>query len=272
LKNPGLRKPLEGVKRVRTPIRSWSRGDRPRERLRTLGPAVLSVRELLAILVGSGGRSGSALDVADQLLHQLGYHSPGSRGATWSSSQDTATQERGGALRRLATLPPGVLEAQPGIGSATAARIVAAMELGRRAAVESGGEDEPIRGPKDVFSRVGPLLRDLRQEEFHALLLNTQHRVIRNVLVTRGILDAALIHPREVFRAAIVESAAGIILVHNHPSGDPTPSREDRVVTQQLVTAGSAVGIPVLDHVIIGEGSFVSLAERGGLGHERSGF
>ena len=249
MKCPGLRKPHEEVQRVRTPIRSWSRGDRPRERLRTLGPAVLSVRELLAILVGSGGRSGSALDVADQLLHQLG-----------------------GALRRLATLPPGVLEAQPGIGSATAARIVAAMELGRRAAVESGGEDEPIRGPRDVFSRVGPLLRDLRQEEFHALLLNTQHRVIRNVLVTRGILDASLIHPREVFRAAIVESAAGIILVHNHPSGDPTPSQEDRMVTKQLVAAGSAVGIPVLDHVIIGEGSFVSLAERGGLGHERSGF
>jgi len=92
------------------------------------------------------------------------------------------------------------------------------------------------------------------------------------VLVTRRILDAALIHPREVFRAAIVESAAGIILVHNHPSGDPTPSQEDRMVTKQLVEAGSAVGIPVLDHVIIGEGSFVSLAERGGLGKERSGF
>jgi DNA repair protein RadC len=112
---------------------------------------------------------------------------------------------------------------------------------------------------------VGPLLRDLRQEEFHALLLNTQHRIIRDVLVTRGILDASLIHPREVFRAAIVESAAGVILVHNHPSGDPTPSQEDRAVTRQLVSAGSAVGIPVLDHVIVGEGRYVSLAELGWL-------
>ncbi len=273
--NPGRRPPPEEWKRQRTPIRSWSRGDRPRERLRTLGPSVLSVRELLAILIGSGGRSGSALDVADHVLHQLGYPLPGELGpvgdlvgvpapkATISEPQDP--------LRRLATLPPGILEAQPGIGSATAARIVASMELGRRAAVESGGEDEPIRGPRDVFARVGPLLRDLRQEEFHALLLNTQHRIIRNVLVTRGILDAALIHPREVFRAAIVESAAGVILVHNHPSGDPSPSREDREVTQQLVAAGSAVGIPVLDHVIIGEGSFVSLAEKLGLGNEKSG-
>ena len=113
---------------------------------------------------------------------------------------------------------------------------------------------------------MGPLLKDLRQEEFHALLLNTQHRVIRTVLVTRGILDAALIHPREVFRPAIVESAAGVILVHNHPSGDPSPSREDRVVTRQLWRRGRPLGIPVLDHVIIGEGRFVSLAGEGGGG------
>jgi DNA repair protein RadC len=139
------------------------------------------------------------------------------------------------------------------------------MELGRRAAVESQGDEGPIRGPGDVFGRLGPLLRDLRQEEFHALLLNTQHRVIRSVLITRGILDASLIHPREVFRPAVVESAAGVILVHNHPSGDPTPSREDRDVTRQLSSAGSAVGIPVLDHVVIGGDGYVSMAERGGL-------
>jgi len=250
----------------RTPIHSWRRGDRPRERLRTLGAAVLSVRELLAILIGSGGSFGSALDVADQLLGQLGRPGPKGRAKEVIPGRNLPIQEPSSSLRRLATYPPGVLEAQPGIGSATAARIVAAMELGRRAAVESGGEDDPIRGPGDVFSRVGPLLRDLRQEEFHALLLNTQHRVIRSVLVTRGILDAALIHPREVFRSAIVESAAGVILVHNHPSGDPSPSVEDRAVTRQLADAGSAVGIPVLDHVIIGGGTFVSLAERGGLG------
>jgi DNA repair protein RadC len=113
---------------------------------------------------------------------------------------------------------------------------------------------------------MGPLLRDLRQEEFHALLLNTQHRVIRDVLVTRGILDASLIHPREVFRTAIVESAAGVILVHNHPSGDPAPSGEDRSVTRQLAAAGRAIGIPVLDHVIVGEGRWVSLGEEGGMG------
>ncbi|MGD2120285.1 MAG: DNA repair protein RadC [Gemmatimonadota bacterium] len=260
---PGIRK-TELDRRVhgemgglRTPIKTWFKGDRPRERLRNLGPGILSTRELLAILVGSGGRFGSALDVADILLQQVG-------------GGEKPHGEESGSLRRLATLPPGVLENHPGVGLATAARIVAALELGRRAAVELPGKDGPIRGPGDVFARVGPLLRDLQQEEFHALLLNTQHRVIRTVLVTRGILDAALIHPREVFRAAIVESAAGVILVHNHPSGDPSPSREDVSVTGQLVAAGAAVGIPVLDHVIIGGGAFVSLSQRGALGSAQS--
>jgi DNA repair protein RadC len=132
----------------------------------------------------------------------------------------------------------GLLEREPGIGTASAARIHAALELGRRTAAEPTEVNGRIRGPGDVYARMGPLLRDLSQEEFHALLLNTQHRVIRDVLVTRGILDASLIHPREVFRAAIVEGAAGVILVHNHPSGDPTPSAEDRSVTRQLGQAG----------------------------------
>jgi DNA repair protein RadC len=108
---------------------------------------------------------------------------------------------------------------------------------------------------------MGPRLRDVRQEEFHALLLNTRHRVLREVLVTRGTLDSALIHPREVFRHAVAEGAAAVILVHNHPSGDPTPSAEDRAVTRQLAEAGRAVGIPVLDHVVVGRGAFVSLAD-----------
>ena len=269
-----------GSSRKTNPIHSWSPQDRPRERLRALGPAALSVRELVAILVGSGGTSGSALDLADRVLGRMGLAPLGGAGRDMDGSRGgvgAAVEESPGAenprgwesLRRLATVPVGALESVSGVGAATAARILAALELGRRAATERPERDPPIRGPADVFERVGPLLRDLQQEEFHALLLNTQHRVIRDVLVTRGILDASLIHPREVFRAAIVESAAGVILVHNHPSGDPTPSQEDRTVTRQLVSAGSAVGIPVLDHVIVGSDGFVSLAERGGLASPR---
>lgn len=234
--------PFDPLQTGRRPIHAWAPDDRPRERLRALGPGALSPRELLAILIGSGGAGGSALDVAERIL---------------------ARAE--GSLRRLASLPVGALETESGVGAATASRIQSALELGRRAAAEPSDANGRIRGPRDVFQRMGPLMRDLRQEEFHALLLNSQHRVIRDTLVTRGILDASLIHPREVFRVAIVESAAGVILVHNHPSGDPAPSREDRAVTAQLAAAGRAIGIPVLDHVIIGEGRFVSLSEEGGM-------
>jgi DNA repair protein RadC len=173
------------------------------------------------------------------------------------------TERCGGSLRRLAALDVSELETMPGVGRATSARIAAALELGRRSAAEPDGEDDRIRGPSDVFRRMGPRLRDLGQEEFHALLLNTRHRVLREVLVTRGILDASLIHPREVFRAAVAEGAAGLILVHNHPSGDPVPSAEDRAVTRQLVDAGRLLGIPVLDHVVVGRGRWCSVMSEG---------
>ena len=217
--------------------------DRPRERLRAVGARHLSVRELVALVVGSGTRDGSAFDVAARLL-------------------DVAH----GSVRRLATADLGELERIPGVGVATAARLVAALELGRRASAEPMDPTDRIRGPADVYRRMGPRLRDLAQEEFHALLLNTRHRVVREVAVTRGLLDASLIHPREVFRAAVAEGAAGIILVHNHPSGDPTPSADDRAVTRQLTAAGRALGIPVLDHVIVGDRGFVSLSEEEGWG------
>jgi DNA repair protein RadC len=215
----------------------------PRERLRDRGHRALSARELLTLLVGSGGPERSAVEVAEGILGRFGS-----------------------SLRALSRADPATLEGMPGVGPATAARIVAALELGRRAAAEGeAGRDGSIQGPEDVHARLGPRLRDLPQEEFHALLLDVRHRVVREVLVTRGTLDASLIHPREVFRLAIVESAAAVILAHNHPSGDPTPSPEDRAVTRQLADAGRAVGIPVLDHVVVGDGRFVSLARNGTL-------
>jgi len=212
--------------------------DRPRERLRALGPRGLTVRELLTVVVGSGVAGVSAADVAQAISERVD-----------------------GSLRRLASLDVSELEGLPGVGIATSARIAASLELGRRVATEPDGGDDRVRGPADVFRRMGPRLRDLPQEEFHALLLNTRHRVVREVLVTRGILDASLIHPREVFRAAVAEGAAGLILVHNHPSGDPMPSAEDRAVTRQLVEAGRLLGIPVLDHVVVGRGRWRSVMD-----------
>jgi DNA repair protein RadC len=216
--------------------------ERPRERLRRVGARNLSLTELLALLVGSGGAFGSAGAVATRLHEMVA-----------------------GSLDRLSALDVATLEAVPGVGAATAARIAASLELGRRAVSERAMGAGVIRGPADVFGRMGPRLRDVPQEEFHALLLNTRHRVVREVLVTRGTVDASLIHPREVFRTAVSEGASGVILVHNHPSGDPTPSAEDRAVTRQLAVAGRALGIPVLDHVVVGRGRWVSLAgELGG--------
>jgi DNA repair protein RadC len=223
-------------------VRALPAGERPRERLRRLGSSALSARELLALIVGSGGGRASALDVADAVLERVD-----------------------GSLTQMAGLPSGSLERIPGVGRATASRLQAALELGRRAALEVAPHRPRIHGPDDVMRLLGPRLRDLRHEEFHALLLNAQHRVLRSVQVTRGILDASLVHPREVFKAAVVDSAAGVILVHNHPSGDPTPSLEDRAVTRQMASAGRALGIPVVDHVILGHARFVSLAAQGEL-------
>lgn len=221
-------------------IKEWPAPDRPRERLRTLGPGALATRELLGLLVGSGTGGRSAMDVAAELLRAADN-----------------------SLRRLATTPHGTIERTPGVGPAVAARIAAALELGRRLAREGPEERPRIRGPRDVYDRCAPEMRDLGHEEFRVLLLSTQHAITREVVVTRGVLDASVVHPREVFRVAIAENAAALLLVHNHPSGDPTPSGEDRTVTRQLAEAGRVVGIPVVDHVVIGDGSFVSFVEAG---------
>ncbi|MEN8376719.1 MAG: DNA repair protein RadC, partial [Gemmatimonadota bacterium] len=189
-------------------------------------------------------------------------------GPPGSNSVDVATDllsTSGGSLRALARRPQRDLEAVPGVGPAVSARVSAALELGRRLASESPVARRRIRHPSDVFDLCGPRLRDLPHEEFWAILLDSQHGVLREVQVSRGILDASIVHPREVFRHAILENASAIIVVHNHPSGDVTPSPEDRAVTAQLARSGRILGIPVLDHVVIGDGRWVSLAEQGAL-------
>jgi DNA repair protein RadC len=214
--------------------------DRPRERLFRLGASALTSGELLAILLATGTRDRSATELAHGLL-----------------------AERGPALWHLARRPAAELAKVRGVGAAKAARIAAALELGRRLQEESRGERPRIRAPDDVFRWYGPRLADLPHEEFHLLALDSQSRVLRPVLISRGTLNGALVHPREVFRAAIAEAAAGIIVVHNHPSGDPTPSADDRAITRQLVEAGKMLDMPVYDHVIVGAGRYVSFVESG---------
>ena len=232
-------------------IREWPSSDRPRERLESLGARALSPRELLAILIETGvpaaqGRPArSALDLAGDLLRHF------------------AADDGAASLRRVMTSSLAELCRVPGIGPAKGTKILAALELGRRAVEEVRPDRERIRSAADVYQRMRLVMRDLAHEEFHVLLLSTQNEVLRDLQVTRGTLDASLVHPREVFRPAIAEAAASVILVHNHPSGDPTPSAEDRSVTRQLRTAGELVGIEVLDHIVIGEGRYVSFSEAG---------
>ena len=229
---PGNRKALT--------IREMPRSERPRERLKDLGAQSLSSAELLAILVASGSGGRTALGVGQDIL-----------------------QRAEGSLRRIAAQPVAALTSLNGVGTARAVAIHAALELGRRMAAESREDGAPMRSPRDVYAAFAPRLEDLPVEEFHVAILDSQHRLERDVTVTRGLLNSSLVHPREVFREAIAERAAAIILVHNHPSGDPTPSADDRLVTEQLVAAGRLLDIPVHDHVVVGRGRYASFAEAG---------
>jgi len=227
----------------KTPIpRRDLAADRPRERLVALGPEALRDAELLALLLRTGGRGADALSVASELL------------------------DRCGGLAGLAGASGHELAAVAGVGPAKSASLRASLELGRRLAARRLAPGDRIRGPADVFRHFHPRLRDAPHERFLAILLDGRHRVLRHEVVSQGTLTASLVHPREVFRPALREAAAALILVHNHPSGDPTPSPEDREVTARLVRAGELLGVRVLDHVIVAERGYTSLGPEPGAG------
>lgn len=236
------------------PIKKWAAADRPRERVRTLGVRALSTRELLALLIETGRqeREGvparTAVELAGDLLAAF------------------ADKDGEVSLRRLLHTPVSAIAGRvPGIGPAKATRILAALELGRRAAEEERPDRDRVENARQVYERMRFRMRDLDHEEFHLLLLNVQQEVIREVLVSSGTLDTSVVHAREVFKHALHESAAAVVVVHNHPSGDPAPSPHDCTITQQLVAAGDLLGIPVADHVIIGELNYYSFKEKGEL-------
>jgi DNA repair protein RadC len=212
---------------------------RPRERLLRHGAAALSTAELLAVLLRTGSPSRSALDVATALL------------------------ARHGTLDRLAGATPRELRETPGVGEVKALHLLAAFELGRRLRMLPPRRRPAIHGPDDVAGLVMDDLRFCETERFWILLLNTRHEVLDRTELTRGGLASSSVHPREIFRAAVRAGAAALILVHNHPSGDPTPSRADVAMTSRICRAARIMGIPVLDHLIVGDGRYVSLRERG---------
>ena len=222
-------------------VRDLPTEERPREKLLLQGPRALSNAELLAILLRSGTKKKSVLRVAEEILARI--------------------KEQG--LSAMAHISVAELAKIDGVGQVKAATLQAAIELGRRLALQSAGKIKVIHGPEDVAQFAMPRFRFEQKEHFAVMLLNTKNHIIGMPEVSVGSLSASVVHPREVFRAAIDYAAASMILLHNHPSGDPTPSREDIAVTERLVKAGKVMDIPVLDHVVIGNERFTSLKEKG---------
>jgi DNA repair protein RadC len=220
-------------------ITRWPKKERPRERLIQHGPQHLSETELLGILLGKGTRRKTAIDLARELL------------------------DRYGSLQSLFSRSPSELTTVKGIGSAKAAILSATFELVRRIQSQQNGGKPSFKRSSDVANHYLPLMRDLRKEVFIVLLLNRANRLIKEVTVSEGTLDASIVHPRDVFREPLLETAAGVILIHNHPSGNSNPSEEDLRITKQLVEAGRLLGIRVYDHIILAGETYRSLADEG---------
>jgi len=220
-------------------------GERPRERLKLRGAAALTEAELVAILLRTRMKGISVVELSQQILREFG------------------------SLEGLARTPLEVIAKIKGVGETKAIQLKAAFELARRLSDSSRGKQRIVSSPEDAAAVMREDMRSLDREEFRVLLLNTKNGLIKKCEVSRGSLNASIVEPREVFKDAIAASAASMILVHNHPSGDPTPSSEDIAVTKRLVKAGDLLNIAVLDHIILGhrttkrDQDFVSLKELG---------
>ena len=221
---------------------------RPRERLQHAGPGALSNAELLAIILRTGSRTGNVLDLANHLLADFG----GLAGLNGASIEELCRHD--------------------GLGPVKAIELKATFELGRRLVSLNPGDRPQVRSPADIANLVKAEMSALGQEHLRVLLLNTKNHVVGSHDVYRGSLNTAVVRVGEVFREAVRQNSAALVLIHNHPSGDPTPSPEDVDLTREVVQAGTLLDIDVLDHLIIGSGQpgFVSLKERG-LGFGRDG-
>ncbi len=222
-------------------IKNWPKDERPRERLIKFGPDVLSDAQLLGILIGSGDHKSqkNAIDLSRDLLKEFGN------------------------FHKLDAASIGELNKIRGIGPAKAAQIKAALEVGKRMASQLSGANVAMRCSQDFALRFEPFLRNLKKEVVKVVLLNPKLKIINDVTISKGSLNASIVHPREVMIPAIKESAASIALIHNHPSGDPTPSQADVEITHRLIKTGEIVGIKLVDHIIIGDKKYYSFADEG---------
>lgn len=222
-------------------IKHWPENERPREKLIKSGAETLSDAELLALVIRTGdpATKQSAVDLGRRLLQESG------------------------SLRELATATITEICRAKGTGPAKAAAVKAALEMAKRLNSDRLASGERFTSPEQIYNHYHYFFRDRRKEYFLILLLDGKNRILREVQISEGSLNQSIVHPREVFSPAVRDSAAAIILVHNHPSGDPTPSREDAEITRRLKEAGELMGVRVLDHIIIGDGSFMSFVAKG---------
>ncbi|HUF46368.1 MAG TPA: DNA repair protein RadC [Vicinamibacterales bacterium] len=214
-----------------------SPSDRPREKLERAGAHALGDNELLALVLGHGTAQLCALAVADRLLASAG------------------------GVHGLARLRPSQLAKHPGVGAAQASRIRAAIELGRRTLTTQPAPRPRLQTSRDLARHLLPEYGTFPLERFGVVLLDTKYRLLKTSLLSVGSLDASVVHPREVFQEAVTIGAAAVAVFHNHPSGDPTPSHDDRVLTYRLQQAGLLLGIPLVDHLILADTRYYSLRE-----------
>ncbi len=219
-------------------IKEWPEDERPRERLLAKGAEGLSNAQLMAIVLRTGGAGKTSIELAMELI------------------------DRFRTLQRIDEASMGELINIKGMGPAKIAQLKAAFELGRRLLRERSDSGIILGSPSEVYDYYSPRFKGLKKEVFYCAILDTKNRLIKDIKVSEGTLTNSLIHPREAFKEAIKESANSVIFIHNHPSGDPSPSPDDLRVTEILVEAGRIIGIKVLDHVIIGEGRYRSLLSK----------
>lgn len=219
-------------------IKELPKTERPREKLLKYGSGHLSNAELLALIIRTGNRSRTAVELAQDILSNFG------------------------GLHSLMNLSVEEVRKIRGVGLAKGAQMRAVVELSKRLMRSTKGSREVVKSPQDVFNLIMPELSYLKQELFKIILLDVKNQVISTPLISKGGLTSSPVHPRDVFREAIRRSSAAIILVHNHPSGDPAPSSDDIRVTKRLLNSGKIVDIEVLDHIVIGSDSFVSMKDK----------
>ncbi len=212
--------------------------ERPRERLIRNGPESLSNAELLGIILRTGSKNENVINLCSRILSKY-------------------------SIKQLSLANVSRLMQEHGVGKAKAAQIAAVFELARRLETFVEEPKRKVCSPKDVYVLMYPKMREQKKERFITLYLDTKNQILKEEVVSVGSLNASIVHPREVFKSALMESSASVIMVHNHPSGDPSPSREDIMVTEKLVEGGKLLGIDVLDHIIIGDGRYVSLKDEG---------